>query len=469
MRKAVTRLLQIRLKGERMEKGLQKKYGLFTAISMVVGIVIGSGVFFKAEKVLQATGGNMPLGIWAWAIVGLIMIVCSYVFATLATRHEKVNGVVDYAEVVAGKKYGYFVGWFMAIIYQPTLTSVLAWVSARYTCVLLNWDITGGACMVIAAFYLMAIYALNALSPVLAGRFQVTTTVIKLIPLILMAVVGTVVGLSSGLTVENFSRVADSVSAGGGLFASIVAVAFAYEGWIIATSINAEIRDSKKNLPRALIFGALIVVAVYIFYYIGLAGAVPTTALMESGEAGAKMAFQNIFGQVAGTLIFVFIIISCLGTLNGLMLGCTRSLYSLAARGEGPCPKKFAQVDSNTNMPANSSVAGLLLCAFWLMYFYGANLTASWFGPFSFDTSELPIVTLYAGYIPIFLLMMRREKEMSTFNRTVMPLLATASCVFMVVAACMAHKMAVVYYLIVFVIIMLAGIFFMPKTDSELK
>ena len=452
-----------------MDSGLQKKYGLFTAISMVVGIVIGSGVFFKAEKVLKATGGNMPLGIVAWGIVGLIMIVCSYVFATLATRHEKVNGVVDYAEVMVGKRYGYFVGWFMATIYQPTLTSVLAWVSARYTCVLLGWDITGGSCMTIAAFYLIAIYALNALSPVLAGKFQVTTTVIKLIPLVLMAVTGTVVGLRSGLTAENFYRVADgSVSAGGGLFASIVAVAFAYEGWIVATSINAEIRDSKKNLPRALIIGSLIVVAVYIFYYIGLAGAVPTTALMEGGEAGAKLAFQNIFGQVAGTLIFVFIIISCLGTLNGLMLGCTRSLYALAARGLGPCPKKLGQVDCTTDMPANSSVAGLLLCAFWLMYFYGANLTASWFGPFSFDTSELPIVTLYGGYIPILIMMMLRETELSTFKRYVMPLLAVVSCVFMVVAACMAHKMAVVYYLIIFAVIMMIGLPYMPKRGSDL-
>jgi len=447
-----------------MESGLQKKYGLFTAISMVVGVVIGSGVFFKAEKVLKATGGNMPLGIAAWGIVGLIMIICSYVFATLATRHEKVNGVVDYAEVMVGKRYGYFVGWFMAIIYQPTLTSVLAWVSARYTCVLLGWDITGGSCMTIAAFYLIAIYALNALSPVLAGRFQVTTTVIKLIPLVLMAVVGTVAGLTSGLTVENFHRVADaSVSAGGGLFASVVAVAFAYEGWIVATSINSEIVDSKKNLPKALILGAIIVVVVYIFYYIGLAGAVSTTALMESGEAGAKLAFQNIFGNVAGTLIFVFIIISCLGTLNGLMLGSTRSLYALAARGSGPNPKKFSQVDSTTNMPANSSVAGLLLCAFWLVYFYGANLTASWFGPFSFDTSELPIVTLYGGYIPILVMMMLREKDLSAFKRYVMPLLAVISCVFMVVAACLAHKMAVVYYLIVFAVIMALGIAYMPK------
>lgn len=81
-----------------MGSGLQKKYGLLTAIAMVVGIVIGSGVFFKAEKVLTATGGNLPQGILAWILGGIIMIVCAYVFVTLATRYEKVNGLVDYAE-----------------------------------------------------------------------------------------------------------------------------------------------------------------------------------------------------------------------------------------------------------------------------------------------------------------------------------------------------------------------------------
>jgi basic amino acid/polyamine antiporter, APA family len=447
-----------------MENGLRKKYGLFTAISMVVGIVIGSGVFFKAEKVLKETNGNIPLGIVAWGLVGLIMIVCSYAFATMATRHEKINGVVDYADVLVGRRYGYFVGWFMATIYQPTLTSVLAWVSARYTCVLLDWDITGGACMVIACFYLIAIYALNSLSPVLAGRFQVTTTIIKLVPLTLMAVAGTLVGLSNGMTVQNFTlAAADTAKSGGGLFAAVVAVAFAYEGWIIATSINAEIRDSKKNLPRALMIGAVIVVAVYILYYIGLSGAVPAAELMNNGQAGAKLAFQNVFGQVAGTLIFVFIIISCLGTLNGLMVGCTRALYSLAARGYGPKPNLLKQVDNATNMPANSAIVGLLLCAFWLLYFYGANLTASWFGPVSFDTSELPIVTLYAGYIPILLMMMKRETELGSFKRFVMPGIAAISCVFMVVAACMAHRLAVVYYMAVFLVIMAAGSAFMPR------
>ena len=441
-----------------MENGLEKRYGLFTAIAMVVGIVIGSGVFFKAEAVLKATGGNMPLGIAAWVIVGLIMIICSYTFATMATKYEKVNGVVDYAEMTVGEKYGYYVGWFMATIYTPTLTAVLAWVTARYTCVLLGWDITGGSCMTIACFYLIASYAINSLSPIIAGKVQVATTVIKLIPLLFMAVAGTIIGLMSGSTARNFSYAANAgVSAGGGLFASVVAVAFAYEGWIIATSINAELKDSIRNLPRALIWGSLIVVAVYVFYYIGLAGVVPNETLMKNGQAGAMLAFQNILGPVGGSLIFVFVIISCFGTLNGLMLGCTRGMYSLAIRDSGLKPEVFKQVDKATNMPANSSILGLLLCGFWLLYFYGANLTAPWFGVFCFDTSELPIITLYAAYIPIFIMLVRKGKDLSTFQRFVMPILAILGCIFMMVAACFAHGISVVYYLIVFAVIMLLG------------
>ena len=87
-----------------MNNELEKKYGLPTAICMVVGVVIGSGVFFKAEAVLNKTGGNMPLGILAWLIVGAIMIVCSYVFATMATKYSKVNGLVDYAEATMGDR-----------------------------------------------------------------------------------------------------------------------------------------------------------------------------------------------------------------------------------------------------------------------------------------------------------------------------------------------------------------------------
>ncbi|HZK55119.1 MAG TPA: amino acid permease [Desulfosporosinus sp.] len=443
-----------------MENALQKKYGLLTAIAMVVGIVIGSGVFFKAEKVLTATGGNLPQGILAWIIGGIIMIVCAYVFATLATSYEKVNGIVDYAEATLGRKYAYFFGWFMAAIYYPTLTAVLAWVSARYTCVLLGWDIVGAEAMAISGFLLVASYALNALSPKLAGKFQVSTTMIKIIPLALMAVVGTIVGLRNGILVSNFtSGVIANVPTEYPLFTAVVATSFAYEGWIIATSINAELKDAKKNLPLALTFGTLFVALIYILYYIGLAGAVNNSVMMKGGEAGAKLAFSTVFSNMGGTVLYVFVVISCLGTLNGLMMGCTRGFYSLAARDMGPQPKVYKNIDINTNMPTNSSILGLLLSGTWLLYFFGANLTSvPWFGPFSFDSSELPIVTIYAMYIPIFIMMMAKEKSLNFFKRFLMPSLAICACVFMVIAACYAHGKAVFFYLIIFSVIMAIGV-----------
>ncbi|GAB6111909.1 APC family permease [Desulfomicrobium salsuginis] len=441
-----------------MSQELNKKFGLFTAIAMVVGIVIGSGVFFKAEKILTATGGNLPLGILSWVIGGLIMISCACTFAIMATKYERVNGIVDYAEAAMGRTYGYYVGWFMAMIYYPTLTSVLAWVSARYTCVLFGWDITGGQCMTIAGFYLVASYALNALSPVLAGKFQVTATVIKLIPLALMAVVGTVYGMGNGMIMRNFTTVVTEVEPTVALFTAVVATAFAYEGWIIATSINAELKDSKRNLPIALVAGTFGVMLVYILYYVGLAGAVTNETLMAGGQEGAKLAFETVFSNLGGTLVFVFVIISCLGTLNGLMLGCTRGIYSIAARGEGPAVAMFRQIDPVSNMPTNSAIFGLLLSAVWLVYFYGANLTDPWFGFFCFDSSELPIVSLYAMYLPIFVSFMRNEGDLPVLTRFVLPALALCGSLFMIYAAIYAHGMAVVAYLSIFAVVMLAGV-----------
>ena len=91
----------------------------------------------------------------------------------------------------------------------------------------------------------------------------------------------------------------------------------------------------------------------YVFYYIGLAGAVEYQVLMEGGESGARIAFSNVFSSVGGTALFVFIVISCLGTLNGLMVGCVRGLYAVAMRDEGPRPEVLRQVDPAVNMPTN--------------------------------------------------------------------------------------------------------------------
>lgn len=475
-----------------MSNTLQKKYGLVTAICMVVGIVIGSGVFFKAQNILVVTEGNLGIGIAAWLVGGAIMLFNILAFAQLAQNYSKVNGLTDYAEATVSDKYAYYVGWFMAFIYAPTISSVLVWLTARYTLTFIcstNPDfalhigaadggtVFGPETMTLALAFLCLSFAINALSPKIAGKIQVSATIIKLIPLLLMAVIGTIYGLThTSAQAPDMSILAHNFSTGTGtghtFFSAIVATAFAYEGWIMATSINAELKNAKRNLPIALIAGAIIIVAVYVFYFIGIAGGASVEDLQKEG---ATVAFVHVFGPVLGNILNLFVAISCFGTLNGLMLGCTRSMYALAARNHGPSPHIFSQVDPATNMPANSGIAALLITAIWVVYFYGANLAPqSWYGLFSFDSSELPIVTLYAFYLPIYVAFMKKAKGLHPVKRFVFPSLAIISSGVIIFCAVYAHGIVpyqtakengafsfpVLFYLIIFAVVMFAGIFF---------
>jgi len=440
---------------------LTKKYGLPMAIAMVIGIVIGSGVFFKAEVILNATGGNMPLGIAAWIIGGLIMMACTCAFSVMASKYEYVNGIVDYSDVTCGKTFGYYVGWFMATIYYPTLASVLAWVSARYFCVLVGYDIVGPECMIISSLFLVCAIVLNGIAPKISEKVQVSATVIKLIPILLMAVIGTIYGLSTGMTVENFTNVVMEAGKEHPLFSAIVSTAFAYEGWIIATSINAELKDAKRNMPLALVIGGLSIILIYTLYYIGVAGVVPNEVMMASGQEGAKLAYSTIFGPIGGTILFVFVVISCLGTLNGIVVGGVRGFYSVAVRNKGPKPNVLKQVDNETNVPQSSALIFMLVSMLWLVYFYGGTLMGgAWFGPFKFDSSELPIVASYAIYLPILFKFMIMEKNETPFKRFVLPILACAGCVFMVIASIYSHGMDVAWFLLLFVVVLFLGFIF---------
>ena len=298
-----------------------------------------------------------------------------------------------------------------------------------------------------------------------------------------MAIVGTIVGFTSGTLTNNVTTVVSEAVGGnsGGLFAAIVATVFAYEGWIVATSINAELKNPKKNLPLALIIGAFIVVVAYVLYFVGVAGGATNDVLMNEGTTTA---FSNIFGNVGGALLNICIVVSCLGTLNGLMVGSTRGMYAIAARNMGPSPKMFGQVDKSTNMTTNSSIWGLFVCAAWLIYFYGANLTSGWFGVFNFDSSELPIVTIYAMYIPMLIMWVVKEKELGFVKRFLLPIASIIACAFMIFAAVYAHGITpylaakengsfsfpVLFYLIVFAVITILGaVFKNSKSKADVK
>mgnify|MGYP002512830839 CR=1 FL=1 len=178
-------------------------------------------------------------------------------------------------------------------------------------------------------------------------------------------------------------------------------------------------------------------------------------ALMNEG---ATTAFTNLFGGFFGNILNLFIVISCLGTTNGLMLGCSRGMYALAARGKGPKSNLFVQVDKASNLPTNSGVICLVFCAIWFLYFYLSNLAGTWSGIFVFDPTELPIITIYLMYLPMFIQWMRKEKDETVVRRFVFPVLAFCGSVFMVIACIFGHGMACFWYMIVFVVIMIIGL-----------
>ncbi|MCQ2551452.1 MAG: APC family permease [Clostridia bacterium] len=463
-----------------MGNKLEQKFGLVTAICMVVGIVIGSGVFFKAVDVLHNCGGDMGKSLLVIGIVGLICIVCSCVFASMSNKYAGCNGVVDYAEVAVGPRFAYNVGWFMSTMYYPIIASTLAFISARYAAILLGFDDFGFFTIGLGAFFLMCGVCVNALAPKLAGKLQVSMTVIKLIPLLIMGVIGTIIGLANGNSIDIFeegAKLAAATADAGGVFAGVCAFAFAYEGWIIATTINSELRNPKKDLPKALIVGALFCTAIYMIYVFSMSATMSAQEILDAGNALPKIAFSRLFHtEVAGTAVMVFIIISCLGTMNGITMAMMRGFHSVAIRGQGPKADIIAEVDESTGMPLKSCIIGALCGAFWyfqcaILFFNGPCVTGLTGNPtwlFGWEADEIVIITLYAFYIPIFLfLVLKGGKHGFTGAQRFLAVLGTVACLFLCYCCFKAWGPFMVSYLVTFAVIMLVGNGFYKKENQK--
>ncbi len=446
-------------------KSLEKKYGLFTAVAMVIGVVIGSGVFFKADDVLISTEGNLILGLLAWGLGAIAMVFGALVFADFAQRIEKTNGIVDYTEAAYGKKAGYLVGWFNWILYFAPLTAILAWASARYTVVLFGLgDLTPNLVWYIAIAYLIFMYVLNTIAPKIAGHVQVGTTIIKLVPLILIAVGGMIYGLFNGMTFQNFAEATITVGEKSNtLAAAVVASAFAYEGWVITVSINSEIKDSKKNLPKALVLGTCTVFLVYITYFLGIAGVLPAEEIMSQGDDAVTLVANILFGPVAAVLLTGFVVISCLGTLNGLVLANIRGPFALAVRGQGPCPQILSKVNARFRMPIYAALTSTMVSFIYLFLWYGS--LSDLFGRF-IAIDEIPIVLMYGIYVFLYIYAMKQFKDLSFFSRFVKPALATFGALIIVYGGLTSPSIGI--YMLISLGVILLGLLFYRKEKEPI-
>ncbi len=466
-----------------MQEELKPKYGLFTAICLVVGIVIGTGVFFNGRDVLKEVNGNLVLSTLAWVIGGVVMLISISNFTNFSLKYgNSVNSMMDFARVTVNDRYGFIVGIFAKYIYFPGMTATISFVVGMYFAQALGLVSEGfpmTAPVFLFAFMFLTLLTLTSLfAPKLASIFQVSTTVIKLIPLILMAVGGLIIGLVNGTLNQNFDYISSS-GGGNGLFAAVCATCFSYEGWICATNVGREIKNHKRNLPIALIVGCFIIIAIYVLYNLGISGAINTEDLLNfnSSSEAVTQAFTNLFNNFFGQALIWIVVISAFGTLNGIVIANSRSSYALAINDQGLFKRTMSSVTKKSNVPLASTILGYLLACLWLAYYYlsqtnGLVMDGTYLKGFPFDLSELPIITTYIFYIPMYIMFLIKNKDLNIFRRIILPTLGVLAAILMIIASIFRHQMTTIYYLIFFILVIGIALlidYILKKKRNDLK
>ena len=463
-----------------MEK-VKKQYGLWTGIAMVVGIVIGSGVFLKAGGVLQLSGGDLKISIIAWLVGGIIMICSGFCFAVFATKVTKYNGVVDYVEEATNKKIGYGLAWCMTTFYYPIIASIVALFAGQYFFILIGHPeigLTHWGNFIFAFVILVIVVLVNYLSPMIAAKFQVSATVIKLIPILVIAVAGLfaslIVGDGFGI-INAFNNPAPLMPAAN-FGEAVKKTAFAYEGWVCATSINAELKDSKKDLPRALTFGTIAILAFYIIYYIGLSAFLGNAGTIIQDANAPIAVFEQIMGKVGGLLFTAFIMISCLGTVNGVAISCCRGMYTISCRGQGPLPEKFSKLGKNQSVSLLSCIYGFACMVLMLIIWYLIMNTKSVFNYLG-SMDEIICAIIYGVYILMYIYIMRNFKECNVFQRYIMPIVAIIGSLFFVLCGTGLYQLifnnsleslkAFGVFIVLFAVLMAPCLFFYKEKNNK--
>ena len=397
----------------------KNEYGLFTAIAMIVGIVIGSGIFFKSDNILVATGGSVALGVLVFCIAAIAIIFGSLTISQLASRSSKEGGLIAYAEEYYNKSTSCAFGWFQTFLYFPTLIAVVSWVAGIYICILFGIEGTLEKQMLIGLAIMVFLFVINTLSAKLGGLFQNASTIIKLILLLLIAVAGLVFGDTSSVSFSDITAMKST-----GWIAAIAPIAFSFDGWVVSTSISHEIKDSKRNLPKALIIAPIFILIVYVLYFVGISMYIGPETIMSLGDAHVDLAANNLLGPWGAKIVLIFVIISIMGTINGLTLGMIRLPHSLSVRNMFPKSKVINKIDEKLLMPVNSAIVAFIIAIVW----YIAHYLTTKFGllPNS-DISEISITMSYTMYILLYVKVIqlgRQGKISGIWNTIINPVLA---------------------------------------------
>ena len=354
----------------------EKRYSLVTALCMIIGICIGSGIYFKADNVLIATGGSVALGVAMFCIASVVIVFGGLTLSVYAARSEAAGGLLSYADTYLPKPLARAFNWNFAILYLPVISAVLSWVVGVYFCMVFGLDGAFGegnafaVQMVFGLVFFLLCSLWNVFAPKLSGYFQNATTLVKMLPLVAVGVAGIAYGAMGEAGTVAGEAVAGPASASGvgGLawLAAAAPIAFSFDGWSMSTGIAPELRDSRRNLPRALVVAPLVVLALYLAYFVGLSTVLGPQTVMSAGDGSLGLFFSSLFGPGAAMLPNVIALVSVMGSVNGVVLSMLRMPYALAQRGDFPFAERVARVSPRVGFPVWSAVAGVAMTLAWM-------------------------------------------------------------------------------------------------------
>ncbi len=438
---------------------MKKEYNFITTFSMVVGVIVGSGIFFKADDVLKATNGSILIGVIGFLIVGFGVLFGVQVISKYAKKTNATGGMIQYAQMALGRRFAFCVGFFLVTIYFPALIVVLSMVTASYFMQL--FGITNANLVFILSILIMLSTIFNNIKSIkLGGLVQNVTTVITFIPLILIGIFG----LFSASTTE--IQPAVSTSGNVNFLTMLSAIAFSFDGWIVATSISGEIKNSKRMLPRALISGILFTIIIYVTYFVGISLLISPEQIIALQDQHTMVAAQIVFGNMGGKLITLFVVIAMYGGLNGAILAYLRMPDALV-EANLVNSKFMVKVEQNQTVISKS---GLRFISLTLTIFIIIQLLISTkiiFGnlPVAFDLSSLPITVNYIFYIVLYLLVFRVTKERS-ITLIISVFLAIASAIIVLIGALQAN--GILYIFISFIVILFGQIYYQSEKKESI-
>jgi APA family basic amino acid/polyamine antiporter len=333
---------------------LERTLGLRDLILLIIGTVIGSGIFIVPGAVLRQTNGSITLAMVVWLAGGILSLLGALTYGELSALNPKAGGLYVFIRDGFGSLPAFLYGWTLFFVISSGSMATLAVAFSSYLGTLV--PLTPVIAKLAAIAMIVVVTIINVIGTRKSANLQDWTTTIKVVAILIMCVVLLVLGhgLSGGAAVPvPNGNVKSSLVSGVGL--AMIGVLWAYEGWQYVTFSAGEAIDAQRNFPRALLIGSAALIGIYLLANLAyLAALGPVNA--SATDSIAATAVTAVVGSSAAKFVTVAILISIFSATNGLTLTAPR-VYFAMARDELFFPQ-LARIHPRFRTPALAVLAG---------------------------------------------------------------------------------------------------------------